>query len=696
MMQMSPLFPKDVPSRTGTALSDDTVTPIAYQQEGDLSIDAILAKPTTRSPKPGIVRTWTSQQVVDWFFRQGMDEYILECLEMNDVNGTILLNLKFDDLYEELGIDSFGKRHLVWDEIGRLRGDVGDVGGVSPQPTPFQDISRPCTTNTNRRSPSRSRNVCQTPIDDDVAPITPAVGKKRRGRKPPKTLDVVSPAESVSIVAVEQLIPKPHKCTKGDHCPKWRKQNRDNKHFEEDNEQCLGRFPISPTRGGRIHVTGDPGNARTAENIIPNVHKAPSEDPFRPASNMIPSMVASSDVLGQSQLPPFALHPDMLEQIEKRDAQANVHHFLAFQHLRSSPNAAQELADPGSIARSESVPLFPAHHFQAYPSLQPPARSQTSGPLDNLKTLPRLEIPRSATAAPQLNAVASPVNIISPCRSASPESIYRLGTPASEMDVPVTAVPSGPVARDASQSVPPNMQFRQQTALGRSPSTRNVVPDWRRPSMAMALPALKEGEVLSPASGYKSSRPSLSSHNSSDSQSSLRKLRDPSHHSPTTQSFGYGPDCTHAGWMKKRKTKMLRHEWQETHCRLKGTELAMHSDAHFQSAKKDTINVDDYAVACSSVASTNKLSAAMKAFHIKNSAEAAKKAKQAEADPTAFAFQLVPSKDSDKKAAANGKTHHFAVKTKDERIDWMRELMLAKALQQKGKGYDVEVNGVQA
>ena len=693
MLQMSPLFPKDVPSRTGTALSDDTVTPIAYQQEGDLSIDAILAKPTTNSPYPGIVRTWTPQQVVDWFFRQGMDEHILECLEMNDVNGALLLDLNFDQLHNELGIDSFGKRHLVWDEIGRLRGDVAAVGRVSPQPTPFQDISRPCTTNTNRRSPSRSRDVCQTPIDEDVAPYTPAGGKKRRGRKPPKTLDVVSPAESVSIVAIEQLINKPHKCNKGDKCAKWRKQQREQKRFDDDKELDLGRFPISPTKGGRIYVTGDPGNVRTAENIIPNVHMAPPEDPFRPASNMIPSMVASSDVLGQSQLPPFALHPDMLDQVDIRDPQDNVRHFLAFQHVRSSPEAQQELAEPGSIARSESVPLFPAHHFQAYPSLQPPVRSQTNGPLDdNLRTLPRLEIPRSATAAPQFKNVASPVNIVSACRSTSPESMYRLGTPASEMDVPVTAIPSGPVARDASQSVPPNMQFRQQTALGRSPSTRNAVPDWRRPSMAMALPALKEGEVLSP-SDSKSSRPSLSSHNSSDSQSSLRKLRDPAHHSPRTQSFGYGPDCTHAGWMKKRKTKMLRHEWQETHCRLKGTELAMHSDAHFHSARKDTINVDNYAVACSSVASTNKLSAAMKAFHIKNNAEASKKA---EADPTAFAFQLVPSKDADKKAQANAKTHHFAVKTKDERIDWMRELMLAKALQQKGKGYDVEVNGVQA
>jgi hypothetical protein len=45
--------------------------------------------------------------------------------------------------------------------------------------------------------------------------------------------------------------------------------------------------------------------------------------------------------------------------------------------------------------------------------------------------------------------------------------------------------------------------------------------------------------------------------------------------------------------------------------------------------------------------------------------------------------------------AVPGKTHHFAVKHKDERIDWMRELMLAKALQQKGQGYEVEVYGGQ-
>ena len=692
---MSPLLPKEPPSRTCTAFSQDTVTPISNQQrQPDFSIDAALAEPVAHTE--AYIGQWTTQEVCDWLYQLNIDQMgpVIECFELHDINGAVLLGMKYDDLQYELGISSFGKRMKLWEEIEALRGGQRTR---SPQPTPFQDTSRPCTANT-KRSPSRNRNACQSPVDGDATPITPSGGKKRRGRKAPKQLDVITPAESVSIVAIEQLLPKPHNCPRRERCAKWRREQRQIKQLEDEN--AIGRFPISPTKGGRIYVAGDPGNASTAENIVPNVHKQPAEDPFRPGSETIPSMVASSDVLGPGQLPPFALNADMLEQLDKRDAQDNVRQFLNFQHMQSSvdapPSPVEDLAEPGSIPRSESVPLFPAQHHQAYPSLQPFTGGQAPGPRENLKALPRLDIPRSASAAPNLNHIASPEALTSACRSTSPASIYRLGTPASEMDVPITAVPTGPIARDDSQSVPPNMQYRQQVALSRSYSSRNGAPDWRRPSMA--LPALNEGEELAEPQSKELSRPSLSCRsNSSDSQSSLGRkqtVRDPGHQTPVTHTFGYGADCTHAGWMKKRKTKMLRHEWQDAHFRLKGTQLAMHESARMTSVAKDTINVDDYSVACSSVASTNKLSSAMKAFHIKNSsAEASKKG---EVDPTAFAFQLVPSKDGEKKVAANGKTHHFAVKTKDDRIDWMRELMLAKALQQKGKGYDVEVYGAQA
>jgi hypothetical protein len=175
----------------------------------------------------------------------------------------------------------------------------------------------------------------------------------------------------------------------------------------------------------------------------------------------------------------------------------------------------------------------------------------------------------------------------------------------------------------------------------------------------------------------------------------MKKAQDPAHHSPQIQTFGYGADVSHAGWMRKRKTKMLRHEWQDAHCRLTGTSLALHSNARPGTAATDTINVDHYAIACATAPSSSKLSAAFKSLHIKT--DSSDKA----ADPAPFAFQLVPSgREAGAKlsAASTGgsgstKTHHFAVKTKDERIDWMRELMLAKALQQKGKGFEVEVYG---
>jgi hypothetical protein len=154
-------------------------------------------------------------------------------------------------------------------------------------------------------------------------------------------------------------------------------------------------------------------------------------------------------------------------------------------------------------------------------------------------------------------------------------------------------------------------------------------------------------------------------------------------------------DAGHAGWMKKRKTKMLRHEWHEHHFTLDGTRLAMHKDAS-ASETLEYIDVDDYAIACSSLAGGSKLNAAFKAMNISRG--------NSKKDETAFSFQLIPAaiekgvrlrkrESMLGGALASRKTHYFAVKSRDERIDWMRELMLAKALKQKSEGFEVTVNG---
>lgn len=393
-------------------------------------------------------------------------------------------------------------------------------------------------------------------------------------------------------------------------------------------------------------VAGDPGNPLTAEAA-------------RPFSDAQPSVVASSDVLGPGTLPPFKpLEEASLANLQTRDPQDNVKQFLNFQHV--------------DMVWSSEEPATPP--YEMFPNLH---TSNMAKPHHGLRDLPKLAIPLTSGTTQQRSASAmafSPhrmdrVESLRPeLRNKNDSTIYRFGTPASDMDVPVTAVNLGPIPRGASQSVPPNMNYRHNPShptISRSQSRSS-----RRPSFPV-LPRLDENPVTS--SAIKSASP----------------IKSPVERSPD--------DISYAGLMKKRKTRMLRHEWHEHHFTLKGTQLAMHKDADALETL-ESIDVDDYAIACSSLASS-KLNAAFKAMNIKLGD------KKGKLDDAAFTFQLVPAaiekgqrlkKKRESTSSATGgaiKTHHFAVKTRDERIDWMRELMLAKALKQKGDGFEINVNG---
>jgi hypothetical protein len=580
----------------------------------------------------------------------GIDAATVEKFDFHDISGAVLLDLQFPDL-KELGIESFGKRHEVWNKICSLR--EGD-GRLSPVPTPFQDLSpkKSC------RSKSFSRdNVC----DEAATPVTPGAGRRRRRKYRRNGNEPITPAESVSIVAIEQLIPKPHKCEKGENCSKWKKQQRLLRRLHEEHG-----LPISPEHGGHIFMTGDPGNASQAPKILNNVRPTSEAEP----SEVGPSVVASSDLLGPGELPPIALQAELLDQVESRDAQENVKQFLDFQHF-----------DPPAMAMSSMSPVDGNNQerLEMFPAMAP--LQNTPLPPANLQNLPRLQIPRASTAngymemySGGVEIVADPFSAFSPCRTvvASPGGLYRYDPSAMDIDTPVTAIPLGPVSRDVSQSVPPNMQYRDQVDRN---SSR---PDWHRPSYM--LPSLQENEVFCPADDSGSSRRSSntlegdqSSKNdySARSSATAESLEDPRY-----------PGVTHAGWMKKRKTKMLRYEWNDAHFRLANNHLAMHRNDIPQSAILESLNIDQYTVGCSTVAS-GKLSTKFKALKI-----ASGKDKFATKD-AAFEFQLVPDH------VRKGKTHHFAVKSKDERIDWMRELMLAKAMKAKRDGHHVEINGTQ-
>jgi hypothetical protein len=623
--------------------------------------------------------TWTAQQVTIWMQDSGMESVIIDKFAFHDITGAVLLDLDFQDL-KELGIESFGKRHQVWNHICTLR---NGNGRVSPTHTPFEENVRRSYVDGGKKGNDQCEDT----------PITAGPNPRRRRKYRQNGMDPITPAESVSIVAIEQLIPKPHKCAKGENCHKWRKQQRLLRKLHEEHG-----LPISPENGGRIFMAGNPGNASNAPNVVRNVVQGERPDSGAEVSIVGPSVVASSDLLGPGDMPGFSLDADKLKQVDQRDPQDYVKNFLALQHL-----------DPPQ----HMVPLFDDLATEE-PQMRAP--DYTPGPLSSLQLLPRLQIPVTALSSQQLQpSSAVPISatddFFSPCRSATTSpvgpNLYRFGTPASEMDVPVTNVQLGPISRDNSQSVPPNMHFRDPVNRSASRPT-----DWRRQSFQLPSVAESEEHAHHAHSGSIASNSTRSTvmDSSSTSGRDMRAISSKTSNSNDDVYDARYPEVNHSGWMKKRKTRMLRHEWNEHHFRLsnKNATLTMHRNDLPSSSPLHSLKIDEYAVACSSIAS-NKLSAKLKALTISaaqptipassSSSISSGKGPAAIAPikADAFSFQLVPTGPSGdesgklRKMAQGKKTHHFAVKSRDDRIDWMREIMLAKALREKEEeGYEVE------
>ncbi len=587
------------------------------------------------------LQAWTPQQVGNWMTATGLEVSLVQKFRMHDISGAILKDLQFGDL-KELEIVSFGQRHRLWDAIRNLR------GGLSVPSTPADD---PCYSSMSPnlsappQQPIRQRRAddCSNPSSpDDDKTKSPTVGR-RRARRAVRPDDVISPGESASIVAIEQLLPEPHHCSKGEDCSKYKKYQRKMARFAKE-------FPMELEQ-------------------YQDANAAPGEVNLRPMSEAVPSVVASSDLLGPGRLPALRLDEDLLRVVQTRDPQENVRQFLSFQHL---DEPAEEPASP----------------YEMFPPLSPPGATQA--PHSNLSLLPKLTIPTAnpqdafspnRTAVP-LRQNYTPVTALYTKNDNNGYDIFRLGSPASAMDVPVTAIPLGPIERDASHSVPPGMRF------GGEPISRSNSRADHREHFRQQFSPVDRRQASSPIRRPQTANPIERStshrHQPSFAMAPLRET-------PLSPIDGLDEltpianDVNYAGWMKKRKTKMLRHEWHENHFRLNGTRLAMHRDEKVEDAL-EYIDVDEYAVACSSIAS-NKLNAAFKSLKLSSK-------KKEGNDSSAFSFQLVPA--AEKKGilgAATAKTHHFAVKSRDERIDWMRELMLAKAKQQKADGCEINVNG---
>jgi hypothetical protein len=640
-----------------------------------------------------IAQDWSPRDVVQWMRNLGFEDDIVEKFYYNDISGSILLELQSEDL-KELDIMSFGKRHRVMSSIQSLRSTTS-LSSTAPSSSRSSSVSNDVTSTlcTSTVTSNSSHRSCSA--TDDNMPIQKP--RRRRQHSNPATAKKgdIGPGDSVSIVAIEQLLPKLHHCSKGENCRKWQKQ-------QAKLSSMVDGLPVD-SYGRRAIVTGDPGNPKTAPNLL----KSPTK------SDITPSVVASSDAMGPEQTQAFQLSRERLKEVESQNPQQNVIQFLKLQNQGLSK--LQTVNDPSTPPRDflpspgsgspDSAKITPtlAEKIGQLPRLEipcihDPADSAFSGAMSAQKTVtPSILSKRGHIHAYDTTAV--PGSQYSALRDtvASPADFYRLDpsyrieteTPFSETDAPVTAIPigsMGPVAREVSQSVPPNMRFgNNRFAMAETmirPSSTKAENHRRYPSIhgVATMNPLKEGQTLSPI----------------ETPDDLRNTpRAP--HCRSNNLFTTDPseqdNVKHKGWMRKRKTnKFFIPEWHPAFYKLEGTELTEHRNEQ-EDTPLDYIDVDDYAVACSSLASGSKLSAAFKKRILKR--------KDNVAQESAFAFSLVPAAEGSttgvdrKMLFLNGpKSHHFTVDTRDERIDWMRELMLARAVKRgRESGAAINING---
>lgn len=539
----------------------------------------------------------------------------------------------------------------------------------------------------------------------EAMPTLREVPKRRVNPAP----DSIGPGDSISVAGRRTC--KAHaKCKKGDKCGKHgvaRKQSKV-KHLH------LNGIPPYRSSGTILIATtpsiADPDDRRESL-LYQNANT-------RPGSMIAPSVLASSDVLGPIQSREVKLQEDALREIIPMDPAENVKKFLIHQHLqhleeqRASPPPVPQksneeimraLTSPGSMKPQEYDEDYETEQEDTVPELGPlispageGAAPLMSPPITRTKTPAPALVLRTGNITPAPPGSAG----FSPMSYRARGSVLRTTTPFSEFDVSLgTSTPMIPEFRNQSASVPPDMNYGVGGVGVRGGLNRSSfgMPSTSGKLMAPAPP---------PPGGAGISRRGAQSTTGirpggqvilDDLEENNAEWEDASDKtSVQEQALTSAPVGgvnssirVHSGWMRKRKTNWFRHEWPEYHFVLRGTRLGIHKDQH--SAEEDFIEMDDYTVACSNSAST-KLSAALKSWKIKSG--------QGNANEGAFFFQLVPCSDKDKreKGAQGVKAdkkvvHHFAVKSRDDRIDWMRELMLAKAIKQKGEGYDVEVNG---
>lgn len=572
------------------------------------------------------VRSWSPNQVAGWMSEAGFESAVVEKFLIHDISGSVLVDLQFEDL-KELDISSFGKRHRVMSSIQQLRDSALITETM---------LSRTSSRNAPGLRASRTLTRSVAPAERQAIEESRSQSR-RRGRRSNDSSEV-TPAESASIVAIEQLLPKPHKCSKGDDCPKYHKYLRKVQRIQEEFAH---------------EVDTGPGDEQKSE--------------------ILPSVVGSSDVLGPT--PAFKITAERLNEVQVRDNQENVRQYVQFQHINNSTSHGP--SPPPSTSASYAV--------RSTPTLS-----------EHLRGLPRLRIPAELVAAPQSGQTPhhefsdpSPAHLQlkEQLRNdpyhyggvASPADIYRTETPFSANDIPVTMHPADPIGeRFVSQSVPPEMRYG-----GPSMWTTSGEPIERCQSITSVRRRMTRNMFEPKVTPVQENFPSTSSrdgHVSTDVLSHegwMRKRR-------TNRTIRHNEWTDNYFRLSGNRLIMLESE-----------------EALASSSSRDvleTIDVDNYAVHAYSVGTSSKISAAIKKSVLGSGYMAAEPSfafslipehhHRHHRDNSSSSNRRLLEKQPHGDAATNNnnKAHHFAVKSGGEKVEWMRRLMLAKAASRNRSG----------
>ncbi|KAJ6255838.1 hypothetical protein Dda_9448 [Drechslerella dactyloides] len=685
------------------------------------------------------LENWSPSQVCDWMRRLGFEDSLIYKFRQNDISGAILMQLKWEDL-KELDIQSFGKRIELWSELNHLRkSPIGsstspkrelsfEMSSVHSPPLLSRHASRKSRESKFRHSPNLSaspssytsspstvtrsntvatsrpsapgpRKVPLLRISTDVASLQPRSHPRLQTSAPVESdseeeieeVDEFSDHEEyeteeredeeasvpmtekrrptgLSIIIPSSALEVPPSLNSADS-----RSSHDGASQGERKHKPLPRFtapnpakrriskrlstPISPVSAS-IDIFAAPSVLGLSLGKRLTMVEAESprwgNDELHTRSPWAPSICASSDVLSPSDRGDMKLKADELRKVSALSAQEQVNKFITLQHLQRLEERA-----PSSLKHEttrEASPLSPhsALSVKSQPVMSKAVQRSTSlRSFDRHKPRP-LQLSDEAVAPGPASADFTPRNL-------DQRKVYPLAdSTAAQGSVP-------PMLRSATAPGPP-LASQSTPALVRSASASS-------PKLSQEATLTRSNSIVSKKGSTTGSgkKPRSLGKSVIDTVNEEAEWEDTSSHGSTPASPS---ERVFTGEMKKKANHFLRNEWVNHRVELRGTKLTIFKSTTGRDVLM-SLEIDDYSVTCTTAGS--------------NKFKGLKTSSKKDSDGM-YHFQLVPNQEA-KKSGEPKKEHHFTVSSREERIDWMRELMLAKAIKQKKSGFQVEVNG---